>query len=326
MSVLVTGAAGFIGFHVAGELAARGEEVLGVDNLNHAYSPDLKKARLRQLTRHPNFTFYCIDIADADRLENSLRGKDVTAVIHLAAQAGIRDSDPRAHARDNIMGQVEVLEFCRKRSVAHLVHASTGAVYGANAEVPHQETSRVDDPLSVYAATKRGGELLARTWSALHDLPVTSLRFFTIYGPWGRPDMAAWRFADAILGGRPIQVHGHGRMRRSFTYIDDLVGGIVAAVACRPGVDQLGFRHATYNLGDPVSTDLGRFISILETALGRTAIRELVDRAPGEVEISAAHVEAARQALGFRIQVPIEEGLRRFADWFVQYRTTSVAS
>ena len=319
MSVLVTGAAGFIGFHVAETLAMRGETVLGVDNLNDFYSPALKKARLRQIARLPNFTFSCTDIAERGALDRSASGLEIETVIHLAAQAGIRDADPRAHVRDNLVGQIELLEFCRRRSVEHFLHASTSAVYGVNTKLPYDETDRVDDPLSVYAATKRGGELLSRTYSALHNVPVTSLRFFTIYGPWGRPDMAAWLFTEAILSGQPVQMHGYGKMRRSFTYIDDLVAGILAARDRTPSVDRSGFKHATYNLGDPTSVDLERFVSTLESALGRTAIRAPVEGASGEVYATEACIQAAQRDLGFRIRTSIEEGLQNFVDWFLHY-------
>ena len=245
---------------------------------------------------------------------------EIETVIHLAAQPGIRNAHPRAHVRDNLLGQIEILEFCRLRSVGHFLHASSSAVYGANRKLPYAEGDRVDDPLSVYAATKRGGELLSRTYSALHQIPVTSLRFFTIYGPWGRPDMAAWLFTDAILAGRPVRLHGHGKMRRSFTYIDDLVDGVLRASDRVPGSDRSGARHAVYNLGDPGSVDLERFVSVLETAIGRRATREHVEGALGEVELTAADIRLAEKDLGFRPRVPIEEGLRHFVDWFRQYR------
>ncbi len=324
MSILVTGVAGFIGFHVAKRLAEWGEAVLGVDNLNDFYDPMLKEARLRQLTQLAGFTFRRVDIAEPNGLDEAARGMEIDTVIHLAAQPGIRNADPRAHVRDNLLGQIEVLEFCRLRSVGHFLHASTSAVYGANRKLPYSEGDRVDDPLSVYAATKRGGELLSRTYSALHQLPVTSLRFFTIYGPWGRPDMAAWLFTDAILAGRPVRLHGRGKMRRSFTYIDDLVDGIVRARSRVPGSGGSGARHAVYNLGDPGSVDLERFVSILEAAIGRPATREHVDGAPGEVELTAADIRLAEKDLGFRPRVSVEEGLRHFVDWFRQYREETV--
>ena len=324
VSILVTGVAGFIGFHVAKRLAERGEAVLGVDNLNDFYDPMLKEARLRELAQLAGFTFRRVDIAEPSGLDEAARGMEIETVIHLAAQPGIRNADPRAHVRDNLLGQIEVLEFCRLRSVGHFLHASTSAVYGANRKLPYAEGDRVDDPLSVYAATKRGGELLSRTYSALHQLPVTSLRFFTIYGPWGRPDMAAWLFADAILAGRPVRLHGHGKMRRSFTYIDDLVDGVLRASDRVPGSDRSGARHAVYNLGDPGSVDLERFVSVLETAIGRRATREHVEGAPGEVELTAADIRLAEKDLGFRPRVSIEEGLRHFVDWLRQYREEAV--
>ena len=320
MTVLVTGAAGFIGCHVSRALALRGETVLGVDNLNDRYSPALKQARLRELQQLPGFTFSRADIAEPDGLDRSADRAEIETVIHLAAQAGVRDADPRALVRDNLLGQIELLEFCRRRSVSHLVHASTSAVYGGNTKLPHGETDRVDDPLSVYAATKRGGELLSRTYCVLHGVPATSLRFFTTYGPWGRPDMAAWLFTEAILAGRPIRMHAFGRMRRSFTYIDDLVAGILAAHDKVPAADSSGLRHATYNLGDPASIDLERFVSILEALIGRRATREPAAGAPGEMSVTEADIRAARTELGFRIGTSIEEGLQSFVDWFLRYR------
>ena len=320
MTVLITGAAGFIGCHVSRALAVRGDTVLGVDNLNDRYSPALKQARLRELRQLPGFTFSRADVAEPGGLDGSVDGAEIETVVHLAAQTGVRDADPRAQVRDNLLGQVELLEFCRRRSVSHFVHASTSAVYGGNAKLPHNETDRIDDPLSVYAATKRGGELLSRTYSALHGVPVTSLRFFTTYGPWGRPDMAAWLFTEAILAGRPIRMHASGRMRRSFTYIDDLVAGILAAHDRPPAVDRPGPRHATYNLGNPASVDLERFVSALEAVIGRKAVREPAAGAPGEMSVTEADVRAAQTELGFRIRTSIEEGLQHFVDWFLGYR------
>ena len=320
MSVLITGGAGFIGCHVSKALALRGETVLGVDNLNGRYSPALKEARLRQLQQLPGFTFRCADIAEPGGLDGSVGLAEIETVIHLAGQAGVRDADPRAQVRDNLLGQVELLEFCRGRSVSHLVNASTSAVYGGNTKLPHDEIDCVDDPLSIYAATKRGGELLSRAYSSQHSVPVTSLRFFTTYGPWGRPDMAAWLFTEAILAGQPIRMHSFGKMRRSFTYIDDLVAGILAAHDKSPAVDKSGLRHATYNLGDPASIDLERFVSILEAVIGRKAIRQPTAGAPGEMSVTEADVRAAQTELGFRTRTSIEEGLRRFVDWFLRYR------
>ena len=320
VSVLVTGAAGFIGFHVSRALALRGETVFGVDNLNDRYSPELKKARLHELEQLPEFTFSCADVAKPGGLDGSVGRAEIETVIHLAAQAGVRYADTHAQVRDNLLGQIELLEFCRRRSVSHFMHASSSAVYGGNTKLPYVETDRVDDPLSVYAATKRGGELLSRAYSFQHGIPVTSLRFFTTYGPWGRPDMAPWIFTEAILAGRLIRLHSFGGMRRSFTYIDDLVVGILAAHDRCPAMDKLGLRHATYNLGNPASIDLEQFVSILEVVIGRKATRKLVAGVPGEMSVTEANIRAAQTELGFQIRTSTEEGLQRFVDWFLRYR------
>lgn len=323
MSILVTGAAGFIGYHVCKTLLGSGRSVVGVDNLNDYYDPTLKQARIDDLVPVPGFTFHRLDVAEANSLRTATVGVDVETVIHLASQVGVRSSidSPRDHVRDNLCGQLEVLEYCRAAQVRHLVHASTSAVYGASRELPYQVTDRAADPLSLYAATKRGGELLARSWSALHDLAVTTLRFFTVYGPWGRPDMATWIFTDAIINGRPIRVHGGGEMRRGFTYIDDAVTGVVAACDHPPPRDESGFRHATYNLGNPNTESVNRFIAVLEQAIGKTAQRVEVDAMPGEMWETMADIELSRSTFGFDPRISIEEGLPRFVEWYSKFRS-----
>ena len=319
MTVLVTGAAGFIGFHVCRALLSRGEEVLGVDNFSDFYDPALKEARLHELEPFQRFTFRKVDLADQGALEDSVSAQPLESVIHLAAQAGVRGAPPRAYLRDNLVAQLEVLDFCSKRRVGHLVNASTSAVYGANTKLPHAVGDRVDQPISVYAATKRGGELLAGAWSSLHDLPITSLRFFTVYGPWGRPDMAVWKFTEALLEGRPIRLHGRGQMYRSFTYVDDVVGGVLSARSRVPKPAASGRRHAIYNLGNPCSVDLDTLVTILESLLGRKATRQMVDATPGEVRVTRADISSAASDLGFDPATPLEQGLRHFVEWYRRY-------
>ena len=316
---MVTGAAGFIGFHVCRALLSQGEEVLGVDNLSDFYDPALKEARLHELVPFRRFTFRKLDLADPGALEHSVPEQPLESVIHLAAQAGVRGAKPRAYVRDNLVAQLEVLDFCSKLRVGHLVNASTSAVYGANAKLPQAAGDRVDEPISVYAATKRGGELIAGAWSSLHDLPVTSLRFFTVYGPWGRPDMAVWKFTEALLEGQPIRLHGRGEMYRSYTYVDDVVGGVLSARSRVPEATASGRRHAIYNLGNPCSVDLDSLVTILESLLGRKAERLLVDATPGEVRVTRADISSAASDLGFDPATPLEQGLRHFVEWYRRY-------
>ena len=317
MIVTVTGAAGFIGFHACAALLRRGDSVLGVDNLNEYYDPALKKARLAELRRFNRFRFARIDISSAGELLR-VKGPTPHAVLHLAGQVGVRSShqNPGAHVRDNLGGQYEVLEYCRQLEVPHLVHASTSAVYGANRQLPSSTADRVDDPISFYAATKRGGELLARSWSSLLGLRVTTLRFFTVYGPWGRPDMATWVFTDAIARGRPIRLHGRGSMRRSFTFADDAVQGILGALDRATSVRADGIPHSIYNIGNPDSVELRRFVSVIESAVGRRAQVEYVDAEPGEMDATEAEIGTAALDLGFVPRTSVEEGVPKFVDWF----------
>ncbi len=317
MIVTVTGAAGFIGFHVCRALLRRGDTVLGIDNCNAYYDPELKAARLGALSEFRRFAFLRADVAEPGALREAGEPRP-DAVVHLAAQVGVRSAlrDPGSHVRDNLAGQFEVLEHCRRHRVTHLVHASTSAVYGANRKLPSSVEDRVDDPISFYAATKRGGELLARSWSHLYGLHVTSLRFFTVYGPWGRPDMATWTFTDAIFRGRPLRLHGRGRMRRSFTYVDDAVQGVLGAVDRPFAQEPETAPHRIYNIGNPDSVELRRFVRAIEAAVGRKARVELVDAEPGEMVATEADIGSARRDLGFAPDTAIESGIPRFVDWF----------
>ena len=321
MTTLVTGAAGFIGYHVSRALLARGTPVVGIDNLCDYYSVALKRARLAQLTGQPGFDFGEIDISSKEAVSDLVsRHPDIDTVIHLAAQAGVRYSltNPYAYVDANVMGLVVLLEAARTLTqVKHFVYASSSSVYGANTDLPFDVSDRVDRPISLYAATKRAGELIAHTYSHLWQLPTTGLRFFTVYGPWGRPDMAAYLFADAIVADRPIQVFNHGKMQRDFTYIDDIVSGILSA-ADHPPVDKAP-PYAVYNLGNHRAENLMEFIAILERALGRKATMVLEPMQPGDVPTTYAGIEATQQALGFNPQTPISEGIPKFVAWYKSY-------
>jgi len=319
MSILVTGAAGFIGFHVARTLLDRGEGVIGIDNLNDYYDVSLKEARLAKLHEYRNFKFAKLDIADRDRIFDLVESHpDLRDVIHLAAQAGVRHSlqNPFCYIDANVMGTLVMLEAVRRvRGLRGMVYASSSSVYGANTKQPFSVDDPVDHPVSLYGATKRSCELIAESYSRLYGLPLTGLRFFTVYGPWGRPDMAAYLFTRAILAGEPIQVFNEGRMARDFTYIDDIVAGIAAA-ADRPGA--IG-EHRIYNLGNHRPEQLLDFIGVLERLLGRMAIKRLLPMQLGDVPASYADIETARRDLGFEPQVTIETGLAAFVEWYRQY-------
>jgi UDP-glucuronate 4-epimerase len=322
MTVLVTGAAGFIGFHVSAALLKRGERVLGVDNLNPYYDVALKEARLAELQRLPGFTFQRLELAERSALQALLlRHPDTDRIVHLAAQAGVRYSltNPHAYIGSNIQGQLEVLEACRALpKLKHLVYASSSSVYGGNSKLPFSVADRVDTPHSLYAATKKADELMSYCYSHLYRLPTTGLRFFTVYGPWGRPDMAAWIFTEAILAGKPIRVFNRGEMRRDFTFIDDIVAGVVACLD-RPPAGEGDAPHRLYNLGNHRSEDLRRFIAVLEKALGRHAIVELEPMQPGDVPATYADIGETQRDLGFAPTTPIDEGLPRFVAWYRAY-------
>ncbi|HET9067730.1 MAG TPA: NAD-dependent epimerase [Amaricoccus sp.] len=340
MRVLVTGAAGFIGFHVARALLARGDAVTGFDNVNDYYDVDLKAARLAGIDRTARETgsdwrFLKADLADRGAVDAAFAGRDFDRVIHLAAQAGVRYSleNPLAYVESNLLGFTNVLEACRRAETPHLAFASTSSVYGGNTRMPFGEDQGVDHPLQFYAATKRANELMAHAYAHLYRLPVTGLRFFTVYGPWGRPDMAPMLFAEAIMAGRPIRIFNEGRHSRDFTYVDDIVEGVIRA-ADRPATPDPAFDPAApdpatsdapyriMNIGNGAPVELLDFIAALEAALGRTAIRELVPSQPGDVPDTFADTRRLEAATGWRPAIPVEEGVRRFAEWFLTWRQT----
>jgi UDP-glucuronate 4-epimerase len=324
MSILVTGVAGFIGFHTARALLARGERVIGIDNVNDYYDTRLKEARLAEL-KAPGFTFCKLDIADRDGLFTLVAAnKDLTGIIHLAAQAGVRHSlaNPYSYVDSNIMGTLVILEAARRiERLTALTYASSSSVYGANRKQPFSVADPVNKPVSLYAASKRSCELIARSYSHLYGLPATGLRYFTAYGPWGRPDMAAWLFTETILADRPIRVFNEGHMARDFTYIDDIVAGTIAAHD-RPATPDDGedtVPHRVYNLGNHKPEKLLDFIAVIERALGRTAEKQLLPMQPGDVAESFADIDTARRDLGFEPKISIEEGIGRFIAWYKHY-------
>ena len=322
MAVLVTGVAGFIGCHVAAALAARGDAVIGIDNLDPYYSVALKRARIAALGGGVRVVE--ADFADPDALGRALAGETIDRIVHLGAQPGVRHSieQPFAYARANLLGHLAILELARHRRIGHLVYASSSSVYGGNEQLPFAVGDRVDHPVSLYAATKKADELMSESYAHLYRLPQTGLRFFTVYGPWGRPDMAVWLFTDAILHGRPIRVFNDGRMRRDFTYVDDIVAGVLAALD-RPPADDGAAKpggstkpHAIYNLGNNRAEELGRLIDVIEAACGRPAIRTLQPMQPGDVPATYADVTDAARDLGFAPATSIDAGVPRFVDWY----------
>jgi UDP-glucuronate 4-epimerase len=323
MKAIVTGIAGFIGFHVCQALLGRGDEVLGVDDLNPYYDPNLSQARLDQLLQHAAFRFHRINVSDVDAIGRLFKAhRDATHVVHLAAQAGVRHSlvDPYVYVQANVMGQLVMLEASRGLAdLQNFVYASSSSVYGGNSKLPFSVDDRVDHPVSLYAATKRAGELIAECQSRLYGFPAIGLRFFTVYGPWGRPDMAAYIFTKAIFEGRPIQVFNMGDMRRDFTYIDDIVEGVLSALAKPPPEAKERARHKVYNLGNHSSEELSHFIEILEAACGREAIKEYADMQPGDVKATYADIEDSRKDLGFEPRTTIDVGLPRFVEWYRSY-------
>ncbi|MBX6321221.1 MAG: SDR family NAD(P)-dependent oxidoreductase [Rhodospirillaceae bacterium] len=322
MSVLVTGCAGFIGFHVSRALLDRGERVVGLDNLNAYYDVGLKRARLARLADE-RFVFHHIDVADRAAVEALFDAHpEIGRVIHLAAQAGVRHSltDPYAYVQANVMGQLVIMEACRHRTgLKHLVYASSSSVYGGNTKLPFAVSDPVDRPVSLYAATKRSDELMASAYAHLFALPMTGLRFFTVYGPWGRPDMSAFIFTRAILAGEPIRVFNRGRMKRDFTYIDDIVAGVLAALDRPPAPDEGGRPHRVYNLGNHRAEPLLRFIGLIEKACGRRAAIEYAPMQPGDVPETFADITDSARDLGFAPRVPIDEGVPRFVAWYREH-------
>jgi len=317
LPVLVTGAAGFIGMHTAERLLAAGAVVTGIDNFDPYYDVALKRARVARLSGRPGFRFEQVDLADADATAGLFRLGGFAAVVHLAAQPGVRYSlvNPEAYLRNNLTAFGHVLEGCRHARVAHLVFASSSSVYGAGHVLPFSEDQNVDHPVSLYAATKKANELMAHSYSHLYGMPTTGLRFFTVYGPWGRPDMSVMLFTRAILAGEPIKVFNHGRLQRDFTYVDDIVEGVVRVLA-RPPAAADGARYAIYNIGNHEPVDLMTFIATLERQLGRTAIKEYLPMQPGDVPATYAAIDRLAAATGFRPHTPLDEGLARFVAWY----------
>ncbi len=332
MKILLTGAAGFIGMHTALRLLARGDEVVGVDNLNDYYDVNLKESRLARLKPHPAFTFHKLDVADTSAMEELFARERPDRVIHLAAQAGVRYSltNPNAYIQANLVGFTNILEACRHNRVQHLVYASSSSVYGGNARTPFSEHDNVDHPVSLYAATKKANELMAHTYSHLYSLPTTGLRFFTVYGPWGRPDMALFLFTKAILEGRPIDVFNHGEMVRDFTYIDDIVEGVVR-VLDKPASPRVGYDPASpdpatsnapyrvFNIGNNQPTPLTTYIEAIESALGRTAEKRYLPMQPGDVPATSANADELDAWVGFRPDTEVQTGVARFVQWYRAY-------
>jgi UDP-glucuronate 4-epimerase len=332
MAILVTGAAGFIGFHLAERLLARGETVIGLDNVNDYYEVSLKEARLAQLRERPGFTFHRLDLADRAGMEALFRDESIDRVVHLAAQAGVRYSltHPHAYAESNLTGFLHILEGCRVRGVVHLVYASSSSVYGSNTAMPFRAEAAADHPLALYGATKKANEVMAHAYSHLYGIPTTGLRFFTVYGPWGRPDMALFSFTRAILAGEAIPVFNHGHHKRDFTYIDDVVEGIVR-VLDRPAQSDTAFDPARpnpaassapyrlYNIGNGQPVDLITYIRTLEAALGRSARLDLQPMQPGDVPDTWADCTPLQRDTGYKPSTPVSEGITRFVAWYRAY-------
>ena len=329
---LVTGAAGFIGFHLSKRLLARGEHVVGLDNVNDYYSVSLKRNRLAQLTCHEKFQFIEGDLANQQIVDQTFNEHEFTRVVHLAAQAGVRYSltNPRAYTESNLTGFINILEACRHAKTPHLTYASSSSVYGGGTTMPFSTDQSVDHPLSLYAATKKSNELMAHTYSHLYGLPTTGLRFFTVYGPWGRPDMCLFLFTTAILEGKPIDVFNEGRMQRDFTYIDDIVEGVdrtsqqIATEdpnwnSSDPSPASSNAPYRVFNIGNNQPVELIHFIECIENALGMKAVKNLLPMQPGDVPATFANIDALEQAVGFRPSTPIETGIQKFVEWYRTY-------
>lgn len=313
-AILVTGSAGFIGFHLSKRLLETGYAVVGVDNLNPYYDVNLKRARLDILKSHDNFSFYQSDIQDLQGLKDIFKEHRVTKICNLAAQAGVRYSleDPFSYQKSNIEGFLNLLELARKYKVSNFVYASSSSVYGKNRKSPYSVEDRVDNPISLYAATKKANELMAHAYSHLFEIPCTGLRYFTVYGPWGRPDMALFLFTDAILKKRPINVYNYGEMRRDFTYIDDIIDGTIRAIE-RP------VPYEIFNLGNSDSVALLDFIRVIEEELGQEAEKNMMPLQPGDVAETVADIRRSRELLGFNPRTPLREGIRKFISWYREY-------
>jgi UDP-glucuronate 4-epimerase len=329
MKILVTGGAGFVGFHLINALLNRGEEVVNIDNLNHYYSSQLKLDRLAELAKHPNAAYHQfvqVDIADRQATADLFQAHHFDAVVNLAAQAGVRYSiqNPHAYVDSNLVGFVNILEGCRHSGVKHLVYASSSSVYGMNTKQPFNSADRVDHPISLYAATKKANELMAHTYSHLYNLPTTGLRFFTVYGPWGRPDMAYYSFTQKILAGQSIDVFNNGNMQRDFTYIDDIVNGLLRVIDCIPGSQSNSNTNSQapyklYNIGNNRPVTLRRFITAIETATGKKAIENPLPMQPGDVPITYADVDDLIHDTDFKPSTTIEHGIQIFVEWFKKY-------
>lgn len=332
MKVLVTGSAGFIGMHVAERLLDRGDEVIGLDNMNDYYDPALKRARLARLLGRQGYTHVQADLADRGAIEAMFEAHKPQRVVNLAAQAGVRYAaeNPHVYVSSNVTGFLHVLEGCRHHGVEHLVFASTSSVYGANTKMPFSEHDSAEHPLTLYAATKKANESMAHSYAHLYRIPCTGLRFFTVYGPWGRPDMALFLFTKAILAGEPIRVFNHGRHKRSFTYVDDIAEGVIRSLDAVPAPDPAWDAMAPdpassnapfriYNIGNEQPVELLRYIEVLESCLGKAAVMEMLPLQAGDVPDTEADVSALAAAVDYRPQVPVEQGVARFVEWYLQY-------
>jgi UDP-glucuronate 4-epimerase len=331
-TILVTGAAGFIGYHLSKQLLDRGDRVIGIDNLNSYYDVTLKESRLKLLTERENFTFHKIDLADREEIDRLFALYNFEIVVNLAAQAGVRYSltNPRAYIDSNITGFSNILEGCRHHPVKHLVYASSSSVYGANTKMPFSVTDNVDRPISLYAATKKSNELMAHTYSHLYGIPTTGLRFFTVYGPWGRPDMAPILFTEAILAGKSIDVFNYGKMRRDFTYVDDIVEGVLRVMKSIPqsnptlteeelDPNRSKAPYKLYNIGNSQPIELLTFIETLETCLGKTANKNFLPLQAGDVVATYADVTSLMEDVGFQPKTSLQEGVSQFVDWYLEY-------
>lgn len=319
LKYLVTGAAGFIGFYTAKRLLEQGHQVIGLDNLNDYYEPELKQHRLAQLNPFDKFSFVKLDLANREGMAELFDAEQFDRVIHLAAQAGVRYSieNPFAYVDSNLVGMMTILEGCRHNKVQHLVYASSSSVYGMNDKIPFSEEDQVDKPVSLYAATKKSNELMAHSYAKLYNLPVTGLRFFTVYGPAGRPDMAPWLFTEAILKGNPIKVFNHGKMMRDFTYIDDIVEGVIRIQEIIP---TNAIPYSLFNIGNNEPIQLSRFIAAIETATSKPAEKIMLDMQPGDVERTYADTARLEEAVDYKPQTEIEYGIQQFVDWYKEYK------
>lgn len=332
MTILVTGAAGFIGFHLAKRLLENGAQVYGIDNLNDYYDVGLKQARLAQLLRYPNFKFQRLDISDRHLVSLLFSTHPFDRVIHLAAQAGVRYSltNPHAYLDSNLAGFLNILEGCRYQAVPHLVYASSSSVYGASPHAPFSTDDRVDSPISLYAATKKANELMAYTYSHLYRVPTTGLRFFTVYGPWGRPDMAYFKFVQAIERGAPIDVYNFGKMQRDFTYIDDIVEGVVRVSDLIPESQDNrashGAPYSLYNIGNNQPVELLTFIQTIEQAMGQTAVKNFLPMQPGDVPATHADVDDLMASVGFKPKTPLSVGIEQFVEWYREFYSLRLAA